>query len=73
MHAIGYILGAVMIIAGALVLSGYFELRWAADDGGTLLRTMFGIVLVLYGIYRIAVTDTARRRRADERHINRES
>ncbi|HVK40793.1 MAG TPA: hypothetical protein VNA88_19830 [Candidatus Kapabacteria bacterium] len=72
MQAIGYVLGAVMIIVGALILGGYFEPRFGDPQSGALLRTMFGIVLMLYGIYRIAVARMARRRREHERHINGE-
>jgi hypothetical protein len=70
MLAIGYILGAVMTVLGALVLLGFFELRSADPASGAMLRTMFGIVLMLYGIYRIAVSEMTRRRRAYERHVH---
>jgi hypothetical protein len=73
MQAIGYLLGAVMIVIGALILFGLVELRYGDPQSGSMLRTMFGIVLVLYGIYRIAVSETARRRRAHDRHINEDS
>lgn len=72
MQAIGYVLGAVMIIVGALILTGFLELRFGDPQSGALLRTMFGIVLMLYGIYRISVSEMSRRRREHERHINRE-
>jgi len=62
MRWIGYILGTVMIVVGLLVLTGYFALRGSAGQGGEMLRTIFGIVLVLYGIYRISITEMQRRR-----------
>lgn len=62
---IGYILGGAMIIMGSLVLFGFFQLR--GDSGGsTMLRTVFGIVLLLYGIYRIVLTTMQRRRKERE-------
>jgi uncharacterized membrane protein HdeD (DUF308 family) len=59
---IGYILGSVMVIVGALVLSGFLEFRGSGGEGGSMLRTVFGLVLLLYGIYRVAITETQRRR-----------
>jgi hypothetical protein len=72
MRILGYVLGAVMIIVGALILGGYFELRFADPNSGRLLRTMFGIVLMLYGVYRIVAGRMAERRRDRENHINGE-
>ena len=62
-----------MTIVGIMILLGLFELRFADQQGSSLLRTMFGIVLTLYGIYRIAVSEMMRRRSARERHIHRDS
>ena len=59
---IGYILGTVMFFMGLLVLLGYFQVQRAMGEGGETLRIVFGIVLMLYGIYRIAITETQRRR-----------
>lgn len=59
---IGYILGAVMIVVGLLVLLGYFQFQGSSGEGSDMLRTVFGIVLVLYGIYRISITEMQRRR-----------
>jgi Short repeat of unknown function (DUF308) len=59
---LGYVLGSVMVIVGALVLVGYFDFRGSGGESGSLLRTVFGLVLLLYGIYRLAVTETQRRR-----------
>jgi hypothetical protein len=59
---IGYILGSAMIVVGALVLFGFFEFRGSSGASGSMLRTVFGLVLLLYGIYRVAITDMQRRR-----------
>ncbi|MGE3801693.1 MAG: hypothetical protein AB7H80_11795 [Candidatus Kapaibacterium sp.] len=56
---IGYLLGGALVVAGILILSGLFKLRAAWDP---LFATMFGIVTLLFGIYRIVLTDTKRRR-----------
>lgn len=61
-HWIGYILGSAMVIVGALVLFGFFQFRGSAGDSASMLRTIFGIVLMLYGIYRLAITQMQRRR-----------
>ena len=58
---IGYILGTVMIVVGLLVLLGYFQFQGSAEEGSDMLRTVFGIVLMLYGIYRISITEMQRR------------
>lgn len=60
---IGYILGGMMVIMGALILLGFFEFQ---ADTVPMLRIMFGLVLLLYGIYRITVTEMARRRAGRE-------
>jgi len=59
-HWIGYILGSAMVIVGVLVMAGFFEFR--GGESSSMLRTVFGIVLLLYGIYRLAITQMQRRR-----------
>ncbi len=62
-YLIGYVLGAVMLVMGVSVLGGFF-----VGNGGvmtdTTVRTVFGIVLILFGIYRIVITTQARKRGA---------
>ncbi|MCB0710709.1 MAG: hypothetical protein KDD67_00115 [Ignavibacteriae bacterium] len=60
---IGYLLGGALVVAGILILTGLFKLRAAWDP---LFATMFGIVTLLFGIYRIVLTDTKRRRPRQE-------
>lgn len=62
MLIVGYLLGVVMFVVGLLVLLGYFQFRGSQGSSAAMVRTIFGIVLLLYGLYRIAVTDTRRRR-----------
>lgn len=58
---LGYILGIVMLVVGVLVLLGQFGFQ--GDLSGNLpVRTIFGLVLILYGIYRLAITEMQRRR-----------
>ncbi len=63
MIIVGYILGSMMVIFGIFVLTGLFELR---SDLDASLGTIFGIVILLYGLYRIAITDTKRRKEMRE-------
>jgi len=58
---IGYILGAVMVVLGSSVVAGLFDSRGGMFAEPTA-RTVFGVVLILYGIYRIGVAYQARRR-----------
>ena len=62
MLLIGYILGTVMFFVGLLVLLGFFQFQGSMEDTGSTLRVVFGIVLMLYGVYRISITETQRRR-----------
>ena len=63
---VGYVLGGALIVAGLLILTGLFRLRAAWDP---LFATMFGLVVLLFGIYRIVITDTKRRRQEREERI----
>lgn len=58
---VGYVLGSAMVIVGALVLFGFFEFRFGGESS-SMLRTIFGIVLLLYGFYRLSITQMQRRR-----------
>ncbi len=61
-YLVGYILGIVMLIMGVLVISGVFDFQRGSMEESPMLRTIFGLVLILYGIYRLAITQTQRRR-----------
>ena len=61
-HWLGYILGVAMLAIGVAVLLGFLSFRGSGGESGTMLRTVFGIVLILYGIYRFVITDMQRRR-----------
>ncbi len=63
---IGYVLGTVMVALGIAILTGFMKLRFADGEEASMLRTIFGIVLLLYGVYRFALTDMQRRRAARE-------
>lgn len=63
MIMIGYLLGAAMVIIGLLVTIGQLTLRGEVDP---MLGTIFGIVILLFGLYRLAVTDMKRRQQERE-------
>ncbi len=66
MRVLGYIVGAAMVVVGFLILTGFFQVRGMDPQSSGMLRTMFGIVLMLYGLYRFTMTDLARRREERE-------
>lgn len=53
---IGYLFGATMVVLGVLLLLGVLVPSRSIVGGSDLARTIFGIVLVLYGIFRVAST-----------------
>jgi hypothetical protein len=55
-----------MLAAGILVFTGVIGKFPEDATGGGMLRPVFGIVLMLYGIYRIVLTEMQRRTRARE-------
>lgn len=59
---VGYILGVAMLVMGILILSGFFQLRGTEAGQMSLMQTVFGVVLLLYGIYRLVMTDMQRKR-----------
>ena len=59
---VGYILGVAMLVMGILILSGFFQLRGTEAGQMSLLQTVCGVVLLLYGIYRLVMTNTQRKR-----------
>ena len=67
---LGFAVGVAMTAFGVVILLGYLHLR--VDDptnGPAPLRYVFGAVLVLYGVYRIVITNSARltsRRKSQE-------
>ena len=58
MILLGYVLGAAMLIIGLLILLGVFTLRTGEDS---TFSTVFGLVLALFGVYRIVVTQSKQR------------
>ncbi len=68
MIMIGYLLGGAMVIVGLLVTLGRLTLRGDVDP---MLGTVFGLVILLFGCYRLAVTDMKRRTEARERRGTR--
>lgn len=59
----GYTMAGILFIAGGLILAG---LLIPSFPGGDRLRVLFGIVLMLYGIFRfVSVRFAARRERDD--------
>jgi hypothetical protein len=54
-----------MVVVGVLIFTGYL-MQAPQAAGGEMLRTVFCIVLILYGIYRFVLTDMQRRQRRRE-------
>ncbi len=54
---VGYMISALMATVGILVLSGVLM----AEGMTTQLRVIFGIVLVLYSVYRFMMTRARKR------------
>ena len=73
MLAVRYILAIAMIVLGTLAIFGVLEARFADPQSGERLRMMFGLVLILFGVYRVASLESGRRRRRRERHITGEA
>lgn len=63
MTLLGYLLGGAMSVAGLLILFGVLELR---AGNNSAFGTLFGVVLLLFGLYRIAVTQGKQRREMRE-------
>ncbi len=55
---IGYILGSAMFVVGLLVLTGTIALK---GETAPAFNTIFGVVILLFGLYRLVVTDSKRR------------
>ena len=58
---IGYVLGGVMFLLGLAILTGYLNVQTAEGTGGPL-QTVFGTVMMLYGVYRFVLTIMQRRK-----------
>jgi len=56
---VGFVLGSIMIVVGILILTDVLHLRAGLHP---TFGTVFGVVVLLFGAYRIAVTDAKRRR-----------
>ena len=52
---LGYIFGTAMTVAGVLILTGYLKLQGSNGDDHAF-GTIFGLVLLLLGIYRLVMT-----------------
>lgn len=60
----GYTVSGVTFLAGVIVLTGYLLPSYLPEK----FRVMFGVVLLLYGIYRF-VTIRLKQQQRDEEHI----
>lgn len=57
---LGYIFGSAMTIAGILILTGILQLR-PGNGQDPEFGILFGIVLLLLGVYRLVMTQTRRK------------
>ncbi len=60
-YLIGYLLGTTMLVVGGLLIAGLLG-NSGLFAQQALARTMFGVILILYGIYRIVITVSQRKR-----------
>ena len=61
LHLFTYTVGSLLIIIGILLVSGVAYVGNFPSE----VRVMFGIVIMLYGLYRIVTTYTKRRNEID--------
>ena len=61
LRALNIAVRAAFIVVGVLLMAGFFHLRYMAPQ----FRILFGAVLVLYGVFRIATLRP--RRKLEER------
>jgi hypothetical protein len=61
-----YVLGGLMVIMGILILVGFFTFPGEGRMDTTMPRTIFGLIMILFGIYRLAVTQMQKRREERE-------
>ena len=54
MKKVKLLLGGIMVITGVLIITGIFVFRFQ-NKFSTSFRVMFGIVLMLMGVYRIVI------------------
>lgn len=54
MKKVKLLLGGIMVITGVLIITGIFDFRFQ-NKFSTSFRVMFGIVLMLMGVYRIVI------------------
>lgn len=66
----GYVFGTLMFLAGIAVLTGLLQLR--NDESSPMLATVFGVVLLLLGIYRLVLTRVKHQREDRERRVTEE-
>lgn len=52
MKYLAYVIASIFVLFGAALIAGYFH----SDVLPGQLRLMMGIVLILYGIFRIVIT-----------------
>jgi|GEM_PF-2004025 len=67
LHFIGYLFGATMIVLGGLLLAGILVPSGSIVGGSEMARTIFGIVLILFGVFRIASAWTRSQGRSERR------
>ncbi|MBI4551256.1 MAG: hypothetical protein HY710_03240 [Candidatus Latescibacteria bacterium] len=59
----GYTMAGILSIAGVLMVVGLLGPDFV---GGTRLRSLFGVVLILYGVFRFVSVRFAARRAEDD-------
>jgi NADH:ubiquinone oxidoreductase subunit 6 (subunit J) len=62
---VGYVISTFLFVVGVLILSGFLF----PPNVPQKFRIMFGVVLVLYGIYRFLTSRIKKRQKDEERFI----
>ncbi len=62
MKYLAYVVASIFIMLGAAILAGYF----ITENVPSQFRIMMGIVLILYGLFRIVITYSKRNNTIDE-------
>lgn len=63
LNVLGYLVSALMVGCGVLIISGFLVPKFA---GGDQVRVTFGVVVLLYGVLRFVQIRMKGRREKDE-------
>ncbi|GAB5465384.1 MAG: hypothetical protein Kapaf2KO_08200 [Candidatus Kapaibacteriales bacterium] len=71
---INYVFRSVFVIIGALILFGVIEVSpYESEQANTNVRIAGGLILILFGIYRIALYKIKSKRYEFEANVDKDS